>query len=155
MKLLMSPAEVEAAAFGDMGGQNGALVSESAVYAAQCKFIKPVLGPKMSAALEEGSYAEFAEEYVKPALAMFVKYAVLPSVAARAGALGVVNFSGECFDAADNEAVRRLRDAVRSDAEALLAAAVGHIEASSGEYPEYDPRENIKNRVSIGGGIVL
>lgn len=151
MKLLMSPAEAAAAAFGDAG----VTVGESAVYAAQCKYIEPVLGTELCAALSEGRHAELLGEYVKPALAMFVKYAMIPSLAARTGALGVVSFSGVCFDAAESDAVGRLRSAVRSDAEALLDAAVRRIEGSADEYPEYDPRGNVRHRVAIRGGIVL
>lgn len=83
----MSPAEAAAAAFGDAG----VTVGESAVYAAQCKYIEPVLGAEMCAALAEGRHAEMLGEYVKPALAMFVKYAMLPSAAWRVPRTNIPN----------------------------------------------------------------
>ena len=36
-----------------------------------------------------------------------------------------------------------------------MTAAVERLEAAPAEFPEYDPRENIKRRLSVAGGVVL
>lgn len=149
----MTPAEVAGRAFG--GNVSPDAVGESAVVAAQLRYIKPVLGSSLYTALEKGAHAPLVEEWIKPALALFVKYMVLPSVAFRTGELGVVKFAGDYFHAADANDVASLRRIARSEAETALSAAVAHIEASAADYPEYDSRESVANRLCVIGGIVL
>ena len=95
MELLMTPAEVVEAAFGGGDVIDAAIVTESAVLAAQRRYLRPVFGVSFYGALEQGRYGAFLAEYVRPALALFVKYLVLPDAAVRLGRLGIVRFGGE------------------------------------------------------------
>lgn len=153
MKLLMTPAEVVGMVFGE--GIPPDIIGDSTVMAAQLRYMKPVLGDSFYKALEEGRYTAFVGEWVKPALALFVKYMVLPAVAFHTGELGVVQFGGDHFHAAEAKDIAGLRRVVRSQAETALYAVVLHIESSPDTYPEYDSDENIKRRISVSGGIVM
>lgn len=153
MKLLMTTAEIARTAFG--GNIAADAIGDSAVIAAQLRYLKPVLGNSFYKAVEEGKYERFVEEWIKPALALFVKYMVLPSVAFRIAELGVVRFEGDFFHAASSEDISRLRRVAKSDARTALAAAVEHVESSPASYPEYDVRRNIRRRISVEGGIVM
>lgn len=99
MKTMMTVAEVVQTAFGDAELPEGVL-SEQDVRSAQLRHLAPALGRAMYGAVLEGRYAELADEWLKPALALFVKAAVLPSLMQRVGAAGVVRYGGETFEAA-------------------------------------------------------
>ena len=83
---------------------DAAIVTESAVLAAQRRYLRPVFGVSFYGALEQGRYGAFLAEYVRPALALFVKYLVLPDAAVRLGRLGIVRFGGEYFEPTDGAA---------------------------------------------------
>lgn len=155
MELLMTPEEAVRAAFGSTDAVAAGLVTESLLLAAQRRYLRPVLGGAFCDALAAGKYDTFLDSCVKPVLALFVKYLVLPDAAVRTGRLGIVKFGGDSFEPADDATLARLRRRVRADAETLLAAAVELLEAAPAEYPEYDCRGNVKHRVSVDGGIVL
>lgn len=155
MKLLITPAEIAEMAFGGVENVASGALGEGTIASAQNRYVKPVLGAGLYAALEQGRYPELLDEWIKPALAQFVKFTVLPSLSAQIGTLGVVMYEGVGFTPADKEAVKLLLRRVRTDAESLLAAAVDHIESVPAKYPEYVENENVKNRVSMIGGVML
>lgn len=150
----MTPSEVALTAF---GGENNVLmdaITEAAIASAQQKFLRPVLGG-LYGALENGQYTELLEGFVKAALAQWVKYMVLPALSAQTGALGVIQYSGQGFSGAGDKALARLLHRTRSDARALTDTLIRHIESSPDEYPEYRPKDNAANKVSIAGGVIL
>ena len=154
MKLLITPAQVAETAFHAPDFITADAVSETTILAAQQKFIRPVFGALYNR-LCEGAYPDFVAEYIVPALALYVKLLMLPSLSVQAGTAGVVEVnSGNLAKASDTKlryAVRRLR----SDASALIECATEHVEANQAIYPEYDTRNNIRNRCSIDGQVVL
>ena len=154
MKTMMTVAEVVQTAVGDAGLCEGVL-SEQDVRSAQLRHLAPALGRAMYGAVLEGRYAELADEWLKPALALFVKAAVLPSLMQRVGAAGVVRYGGETFEAASDAAVVAWSRRVRRDAATLLDAARRQMAADPAAYPEYDPAEDVHCRTSIAGGVVL
>lgn len=153
MKVLMTPEEASLMAFG--GKVAAARITEADIAATQRRYIEPVLGASLWGAIESGKYAPLVEEWIKPALALFLKYMLLPAVSVRVGELGVVRFEGESFAPASADDVARMRRAVREAAGAALDAAVDYVEASAGAFPEYDPRENVRKRISLAGGVVM
>lgn len=155
MKILITPAEVAVKAFGGEENISVELITETAILAAQKRYILPVLGKPLWAALERGEYSELLSDWVKPALALYVKYSVLPAVAAQTGALGVVRYSGEGFVPADDKSFQRMLRGVRIEADALLDATAEFIESALVFFPEYNSTENIRNNISIIGGVVL
>lgn len=155
MKLLITPAEVSALCFA--GDQNIAadFIKESSILAAQRKYVYPVTGKTLWAQLENNRYPSLATGYVKPALAMYVKYIILPAIHSQAGMLGVVQYGGQNFGSAGEDGFRLLRGNTKREADSLARILSEHLEASAGSYPEYDASENILNSVNIGGGVVL
>lgn len=153
MNILITPAEVAALAFGSPPATDGH-ISESSIISAQHKFIKPVLNGLYDKLLQ-GEYAALLDEYIKPALAHYVRFLVLPAIATQVGTIGVIQGRGPGFMAADAQTVRRLRRRARADANALMRRAVEHVESLRSDYPEYDPAKNVLNRVSISSDIIL
>ena len=154
MKTLISSEEVvELATNGDYSLRSTS-VSEAVILTAQHKFLRPVLN-NLYTALEQGHHHDLLEHYLKKPLASYVKYLLLPSVAAHMGASGVVQASGGNLAPANDKALHRLMQRIRSDADTLLRAAVEHIESHADDYPEYDPRKNILNRTSIVANILI
>ena len=79
----------------------------------------------------------------------------MPELAAQATAQGVVQYKSEHMAPAPAAGLGAARRRVRSDAQALLARAIDHIEANRAEYPEYDPLRDRPVRTSVRGGIIL
>ncbi len=150
----MTPSEVAALAFGGENNVRMEFVTEAAIVTAQHRFLRPLLGT-LYGALEGGRYPQLLDGYVKAALAQWVKFLILPALSAQTGVMGVVQYEGPGFSGAGDKALNRLLRRTRSDAYALTDSLVEHIESSPAAYPEYDPSENIRNTVSIAGGIVL
>lgn len=154
MKLMITPSEVAVLAFGGEHMLPAGILDDTAIVSAQQKFLAPVLGT-LWGALDADRHTVLINDYLKPALAQWVRFLILPAVSAQTGAAGVVQYGGQLFTAAEDKALARLLRRVRGNAEALTGALVEHIESRPDDYPEYDPAENIRNRVSIDGGIVL
>lgn len=153
--MFITPSEVAVLAFGGEDNVDMDLISQAVILAAQRRYVMPVLGRSLSAALENGEYLDVLPELLKPALAMYIKYCILPSIAAQTGALGIVKYSGLGFDPADDVAFGRLLKRVRMDADSLIDEAIDFIESTAEFFPEYDRTENIRNNISIIGGVVL
>jgi hypothetical protein len=155
MKLLITPAGVADLAFRAPDFINPEAIDEATILAATQKFIRPVLGRALCDALLEGSHPEFLEDFVRPPLALYVKMSMLPSLALRTGAAGVVEIHSRNMARADNTKLHTAIRRLRVDAAALMRRAVDHLEAEPATYPLYNPSDNILHRVSAGGGVVL
>lgn len=154
MKQLISFEEVAELAFGGNENVRQEHISYAAICSAQRKFIKPVLGALYDA-VAEGEYAALLDEYIKPALAGYVKYMALPTISAQVGVAGVVQYDGAEFDKAGDKAFARVLSRIKNEADALAQVMIDHIEAHAEQYPEYSASDNIKNRVSMSGNIIL
>lgn len=152
MNLIMTSAEVAARAFPGTLDPEGGFIAEGSILSAQQKFIKPVLG-KLYDAL--GSYPEFADDYVKPALAQWVRFVALPAIAAQVGSTGIISPRGQNFESAAPMSITALRTRARADARALMRRMVEYIEENATQFPEYDRRHNVLKRTSTTGNIVL
>jgi hypothetical protein len=155
MKTLITSAQVAAEAFRAPDFIQPYAVAEATILAAQRRHIRPVLGEKLYAALCGGGHATFLEEYVRPPLALYVKLSMLPSLAVQVGGAGVVELHSTNLARAGEARTRAAARRLRSEAGALMRRAVEHVEASPALFPEYDPAENILNRCSMAGGVVL
>ena len=154
VKMLISPREVRELAFAGRVGTGAVCVDEAVINSAQRKFIEPVVG-SLYKRLENGDLPELLDGYIKPALAMYVKLQVLPSLAVSMGSMGVVKTKGNNMVPAGVDDIYLVKKQVRSDARALIWRAIDHIEANPGIYPEYDRTENVLNRVSVTSDIIL
>ena len=153
MKLLITPEEI--AALLPAGNTDAIAIPETTIIAAQSRYIRPVIGEELYAAIESGSHKEFVGQLLKPAAALYSYYLAIPSIAFRSGNLGVVRFKSDYYSPADHESLTRLRKAVRSEADAAMQIVVEHLESNPLLFPEYDRSKNIRHRTSILGGVVL
>ena len=153
MKLLITPAEVVALAFASDGRVRPSQIAETEIAAAQEKYFVPVFGSLFESMLQ-GNYAQLADEWIKPALAEFVKSRAVMTMGAIT-ASGVVTHTLDTAESAP--VVNRVLVARQAfdRAKTLRAKAVAVVEADAANYPEYDPRKNILNRTRCDGGIIL
>jgi hypothetical protein len=154
-KTLITAAEVVDLAFGGHNNLHAEEVAEATIVAAQRKYLLPVFGEALLAEFLAGDHATFVEEYVKLALALYVKRLMLPALAARVGTAGVVKYIGEGYTYADSETLHRLMRRTKADADVIIDAAVDYVELNSSDFPSYSPSNNIRRSVNIDAGIVL
>lgn len=123
---------------------------------AEERYLRPIVGKTLYAALLEGDYTAFAEEYIHPLLACAVRYLLLPELRVSVGATGVAEPSAEGWESASEEAYTALRRALRGQLCTLRHRLSEALEEQyhQGLMPEYLPDKNILNRCSIHGGVV-
>lgn len=151
MKLLMTASEAAQIAFGGNENIPAGILGDAVIIEAQQKFVKPSLGG-LYAELENGRYEVLLEEYVKPALAQWVRWLILPSISVQAGPAGLVQYEGAGFSPAGSEPLARLMRRARASVEALTRAMIEHVRSMPDEYPEYPHHAR---RTTIAGGVVL
>ena len=96
----MTSSEVAEIAFKSSVGISGAdFIPEIAILSAQNKFIRPALNGLYDK-IGEGGYTELLDEYVKPALAYYVRYLLLPTISAQVGTVGVIQPKSGNFSSA-------------------------------------------------------
>ncbi|MDR2886336.1 MAG: hypothetical protein LBU95_06115, partial [Rikenellaceae bacterium] len=125
-------------------------VRPAAIVSAQQKFIRPALGPLYDSLLD-GLFPDLTDSYIKPALALYVKWLLLPSLAVRSGPMGVVRHTTANAQPADPKAIAAARRRVKADATALMCCAVEHIAANPVLYSGFEPAEGPKAR----GGMII
>jgi hypothetical protein len=137
-------------------------IPPSTIVAAEERFLRPVLGAALCDALAEGAYPKLLDDYIAPALALYVKALMLPTLAVQSGAAGTVEIKSGSLASAPEAKLRAAVRRLRGDALALVRRAVEHIESSRaatggdpGAFPEYDPSGNVLHRCSLDGGIAL
>lgn len=151
---LITPAEVLALAFPSTECQREELVGETMIETARIRWLEPVLGA-LCAVLEEERYKDFTDEYIKPALAYYVRYLALAECSAHVATFGVVQGYTAYAKTAPQETLTLLRKQARSLADTLLNKAVAHVENDPERFPEYDPEQNVGKRVLFKGGFIL
>lgn len=154
MEKLITREEVVRLAFASNPSIAPSAIPETAIVTAQEKFVRPVVG-RLYERIGGGELPALLDEYIKPALAFYVKLLVLPVVASPVGQTGVVKYRSSGFAPASERELSRLERKTRSNALMLMRIAVAHIESNRQLYPEYEPSENVLNRISTDGGIVL
>lgn len=153
MELLITPQEVVETAFAGIYGVTADRIGGATIISAQQKFIKPVLG-ELYAAVEQESYPELAGK-IKAALAAYVKLLMIPQLAVAMGNGGITEIKSANFSSTSSSKIKALCDSARNEACALIRVLVEHIEDNASLYPEYDPTDNILNKVSVCAGIIL
>ncbi len=155
MENLISPEQVASQAFAPLDHIAAEDVNPLTIACAQERFVVPVLGAAMVEALINGAYSELTDKWVGPALALYTRALMMPALALRTSAAGVVKGSNRYLDAATENELRSLRRTTLAQATTLLRKAVARIESSPDRYPEYDARMNIWRRCRIDGGVVV
>lgn len=152
--ILISSQKVIELAFSVSDQIDAQSIKETKIDAAQETFLRPVLG-KLFDALIKGKYEEFLHEYIWPALAYYVRYAMIPDLALKLNDRGVqVPFTNHSNAATDKQR-SEMRTQAKSDADALLDKATRYLCSHLEEFPEYDPLRDIRKCSKIKGGTIL
>lgn len=151
---MITAEEVVALAFGGDEHLDRKRISDGVILAAQNKFICPVLGGVYDVA-HTAPYQSFISEWVKLPLALYIKWLLLPELIVEVGASGVVVRSCEDYVSASEEQLRVMMQRLRSEADALLDRAVEELDKNPSLYKAYSPKENVRNRTRIVGGVVI
>ena len=154
MKTIITPSEAAALAWGTGEYVSPESRSEADISAAERRYLEPVIGRRMAEALADGRYEELCSDYVAPALAMFVRILVQPSLDIRTGQAGSVVQSGAYADPAGSEARTASLRSLRRRAGELLRRLSDKLDAEAASYPEYEPSRNILKHCTTDGGIV-
>lgn len=154
MRTLIAPQQVVELAFSANNPISPASIKEAKIIAAQEKYLRPVLG-KLYDALLDGKYSELLDEYIRPALAHYVRYAIIPDLSLRLGDKGVLNPFSDHANAATDKQRAELRQQDKEDANILIDNAVRYISEHRDRFPEYEPRENVRKKAICNGGIIL
>lgn len=155
MKCIITPEKVIKLAFSPSDQITPTAIKETKIDAAQEQFIRPVLGEGLLQVLLEERYAKFLEDYILPALAYYVRYAIIPDLSLKLNNAGAQVFNGVHSSAATDKQRAEMRQQARADANALLDKAVRYIESHRDEFPEYAPEMNVRKNVHTNSGFVL
>lgn len=149
---LITPEEVVQLAFSPTEQITPSAIVESKIVAAEEKYLRPVLG-KLLDALKAGKYPDLLADFIKPALAYFVRYGVIPDLSLKLNSMGAQRAFTPHSSAATDRQRSEMRQQAKDDADALLAKALRHI--SKGNYPEYNPEKNVRKKVILNGGLII
>ena len=154
MNTLITPAEALRLAFREGETLPPGIIAEADIAAAEHRYLVPVLGQELYAQLLGGAYGVFREAYLAAPAALCVRLLLQPRLDILTGACGTTAPRSSWSEPADEEALRRLRRALRTEIRALLRRATDYLDTHRAEFPEYDPAKNILKRCSTDGGFV-
>lgn len=152
--LLITPDEVIELAFSPQDQVDPAIITDTRIETAQLKFLAFAL-KKLYPALTEGLYDRFCREFIKPALANFVKYNLFLNLSVKIGNDGIIRLHPTDSTLPESSEVARLRRESRETAYLLLEKACDYLKRHADEFPEWDPEENKRKRPRINGGIII
>ena len=151
---LISAAEVLELAFPTNEYVAEETIVPARIETAQLKFLQPAFGP-LYEKLDDQRYGAFVQEYVKPALAYYVRCLMIDERCASIGTVGILQNKTSYAEAAGDDRLNRLRRQALSDAHTLLDKATGYVENNPAMFPEYDPKKNIRKKIRMKGGFIL
>ena len=154
MKNLITPEQVVRLAFNDGEYLSPAAIGESDIAAAMHRYVEPVTGAALAAALAEGRYASLTDDYVAPALAMAVRTLVQRALNVRTGQVGLSIPTGRGSDTALKSASDELQRSLRRRRRALLRRLSDYLADNAARFPEYRRETDAMQKCSIDGGLV-
>lgn len=131
-------------------------VPDSVVLASEVKYLKPILGKDFYNAVvaTPGSYAALLV-YIKPMIAWYVKYMILPELKTEVSDLGVNRISIQSAQNADEEAYAQARDHAQIVAESHREQLMDYLNDNTTLYPLYYSGTTPDNKIEIAGGIIF
>lgn len=95
---LITPDEVIELAFSPLDSISPESIRPTRIAIATERYVRPAFGDGLFDNLGQPEHGEFVEQYVKPALAHYVRYGMITELAVRVGDSGVVQLSSENVD---------------------------------------------------------
>jgi len=152
--LLISPGEVIELAFSSYDQIDPALITDTRIEAAQLKFLAPAV-ENLYAPLTEGLHRDFCQEFIKPALAYFVRYHLFLTLAVRIGNQGINQLILTESSPVEAGQLARLRRESRETAQLFLQKAIDFIRQNPLSFPEWDSGNREKKLARVNGGIII
>lgn len=152
MNNLITAEEVVKLAFSVTEQIKPTAIVESKIIAAEEKYLRPVLGSLLDA-LKNGKYPELLNDYIKPALAYYVRYGIIPDLSLKLNSMGAQTAFTNHTSAATDKQRSEMRMQAKDDADALLLKALRYIK--DGDFPEYDSQKNVRRKVIMNGGLII
>ncbi len=134
MQSLLSSNEVIELAYTDTGYLPERRIGTEDIALAESRYLIPVTGQRLWSRLLAGGYPTLRSEYVAQAAAYAARLSLHASIEALAPAA---------------------QASLRARFMTSLRDLSNHLNAEASQYPEYDAAENILNRISTEGGVVL
>jgi hypothetical protein len=153
MKQLITPAEVIDLAFSPHEPVSPWVVTDARIETAQLRFLAPALGG-LYPALSLEKYEDFLREYIKPALAHFVRSLILPQLVVRTSSEGIVRNGSTDSVPVDESELARLRKDARRTAKSLLAGTLKYLRDHAEEFPEFTAERRCRP-VEVCGGVIV
>lgn len=153
--MIMTKADIIARAF--TRALSESRIQDDIIEACQTKYIKPLLGEDFYNAviLAPTDYVTLVGTYLKPILAWWVRYMILPELRTELSDLGIVTVGIKDATAVDNETFAQVRDNTRIVAEQKEKLLTEYLRDNLSSYPLYYPNLNPSNSVEVVGGIVM
>lgn len=155
MSNLITSQEVIDIAFSGLTNMRAESINDAIIHVAELRYIRPAFGVKMFDKLSD-DYAEFTNEYVKPALAFFAKCEVLPSLSLNLSNGGVALANPQYSTPATDKQRTLLYESEFTKAQTLLDEALRYVTNNIEQFPDYEqPKPKNAPRTHRIGGIIL
>lgn len=154
MNTLITPTQVVRLAFSPDESLPPEAVTDADIAAAAQRYLIPVIGSPLYERLMTEVDRSFIDHYVAAPLALFTRLLIQPRLDIRTGRCGTTAPKYDGTTPAAEEARRMQRQALLTQARALLRRAVDRIELYPETFPEYDPKQNALKRCSLDGKLV-
>ena len=149
MNTTINPDQVVELAFGSAYTITSSKITSLDILTAETRYLLPIVGEELYAAILAGDYAALKEEYVAPLVAAWTRYLVEPQIPERCG-----NDTRGDFTEADymlnSNIIRRLK----VSASTLSRRLTNYLNAHAAEFEEYNPNNNPLNHCVMYGGVV-
>ena len=149
--LIITPDEVLAYAFSPREKITPGSIRRAKIDVAQEHFIRPVVGQRMFECFTAGKFAPFVNEYIKPALAHYVRYGVIAEFLIRMGDDGAVLYQGGELDTGFSKETTGQDSSVRGQAvsEEQTVSKTSESESSGGETASVTVDSDENRRTSV------
>jgi hypothetical protein len=130
-------------------------IGDGIINAIQIRYIKPVLGTEFYNELiaNQANYATLIA-LLKPAIAQYVKFHILPDLAIDISNTGINKIPGNNRSAAGGDELGSVKQSALDEAGLYMAVVTDHLNDNETDYPLYFRSANPENRIEIIGGII-
>lgn len=155
---LITQAEIVSIAFAEKNFLPGKIL-DTHIVTAQEGFIRPAIGGEfydiLVSTTPTGANAVLVDDYIKPALAWYVRYVILPELMVRATNTGVQLVGSQGATEASDKQAGVLREQAKSNADILMNLAIRYLRNNSSSFPYFDSGETKDNYSRVIGGVVF
>lgn len=153
IKTLITPSEVLEIAFDDRLRVPADSINPAQILAAEAQYIQPIFGD-IYTAMQQDQLVDFVNDYIKPALAVYVKVLQLPLLGVVQGTLGLSYAATHKDLELTDDKIEMIRAQLLSDANALLKRAVRYVKDNEHEFSQYEDAKTL-SATFLAGGIIL